>query len=163
MTEGEDSPKGISQRGETIRPARPHEADAVAQLVTEAYRPYIARIGRKPGPMLDDYAALIAEGSVWVGEDAAGLFGALVLLENAEGFLLDNVAVSPTRQKQGHGRTLIAFAETEARRRGWPEIRLYTHVQMTENIALYTRLGFVETGRVSEKGFDRVYMAKALG
>ena len=35
---------------------------------------------------------------------------------------------------------------------------LYTHVLMTENQALYRRLGYVETGRVTEKGFDRVYM-----
>jgi hypothetical protein len=33
---------------------------------------------------------------------------------------------------------------------------------MTENIALYTRIGFVETRRISEKGFDRVYMTKQL-
>jgi hypothetical protein len=33
---------------------------------------------------------------------------------------------------------------------------------MTENIALYGRVGFRETARVSEKGFERVYMAKAL-
>ena len=32
---------------------------------------------------------------------------------------------------------------------------------MTENLALYRRLGFHETGRISEKGYDRVYMAKA--
>jgi len=34
---------------------------------------------------------------------------------------------------------------------------------MTENIALYRRIGYSETGRVNEKGFDRVYMAKRLG
>ena len=33
---------------------------------------------------------------------------------------------------------------------------------MTENIALYLRIGFVETRRVSEKGYDRVYMTKQL-
>jgi hypothetical protein len=33
---------------------------------------------------------------------------------------------------------------------------------MTENIALYANLGFTETGRVTEKGFDRVYMEKDL-
>jgi ribosomal protein S18 acetylase RimI-like enzyme len=34
---------------------------------------------------------------------------------------------------------------------------------MTENIALYERLGFRQTGRISEKGFERVYMANTLG
>jgi hypothetical protein len=34
---------------------------------------------------------------------------------------------------------LIAFAEVEAQRLGHAELRLYTHVTMTENIALYAR------------------------
>jgi hypothetical protein len=32
---------------------------------------------------------------------------------------------------------------------------------MIENIGFYYRLGFIETHRVSEKGYDRVYMTKA--
>jgi ribosomal protein S18 acetylase RimI-like enzyme len=87
----------------------------------------------------------------------------LVVLEDQDGYLLlDNVAVAPAAQGQGLGRKLIAFAEGEAVRRGYDELRLYTHVLMVENIALYQRLGFVEIGRVQEKGFDRVYMAKRL-
>jgi ribosomal protein S18 acetylase RimI-like enzyme len=46
--------------------------------------------------------------------------------------------------------------------RGWQEIRLYTNASMTENIALYRKIGYVETARVNEKGFDRVYMTKRL-
>ena len=49
-----------------------------------------------------------------------------------------------------------------ASQRGFSVLRLYTHVLMTENIALYVRLGFVETARVTEKGFERVYTEKAL-
>ena len=56
----------------------------------------------------------------------------------------------------------MAFAEAEARRHGWREIRLYTHVLMTENQALYCRLGYAETHRVTEHGFERVYMSKPL-
>ena len=78
------------------------------------------------------------------------------------GFLLDNIAVLPDCQGKGFGRALIEFAEAEARRRGFGEIHLYTHALMTENIALYRRIGFVETHRVSEKGYDRVYMTKRL-
>jgi hypothetical protein len=33
---------------------------------------------------------------------------------------------------------------------------------MHENIALYQRIGFVETHRVSEKGYARVYMTKRV-
>lgn len=39
-------------------------------------------------------------------------------------------------------------------------MRLYTNVRMAENLALDGRLGFRGTGRVSENGYERVYMAK---
>jgi hypothetical protein len=34
---------------------------------------------------------------------------------------------------------------------------------MRENIELYTRIGYLETHRVEEKGLRRVYMTKQLG
>ncbi len=95
-------------------------------------------------------------------EEGGVLAGVLVLEDAGDGTLLvDNVAVAPSAQGKGLGRALIAFAEAEAQRRGLCEVRLYTNVLMTENLALYGRLGFRETGRVSEKGYERVYMAKA--
>jgi len=151
------------RNGLTIRRARPAEAAALGALVDAAYGHYVARIGRKPGPMEDDYAARIGAGEAWVAESEGGLVGLLVLEDQPEALLLDNVAVAPAAQGRGVGKALIGFAEAEARRRGYRVIRLYTHVLMTENIALYARLGFLETGRVSEKGFARVYMEKTVG
>jgi GNAT superfamily N-acetyltransferase len=145
-----------------IRPAVPDDTAAVREIVDAAYRPYIARIGKPPGPMLDDYAKRIADGQVWVLDEAGRIVGILVLEPLADGLLLDNIAVAPDRHGKGHGRALLEFAEAEAVRRGWHDIRLYTHALMTENIALYQRIGYVETARVSEKGFDRVYMRKRL-
>jgi ribosomal protein S18 acetylase RimI-like enzyme len=145
-----------------VRLARSEDADAVRALVHDAYRHYIPRIGKPPGPMLDDYAALIAAGLVWVLEDAGRIAGVLVLENQPAALLLDNIAVHPDAQGRGHGRTMLDFAEATARTRGFPAIVLYTHVLMTENEALYRRIGYVETGRISEKGFERVYMRKAL-
>ena len=146
-----------------IRPAMPADREAIEAIVAAAYAPYVERIGKKPGPMLDDYAALIAAGVVTVDEDAAGqLAGLIVLLPKNDHLLLDNIAIHPGRQGQGLGRRLIDFAEAEARRRGYREIRLYTHETMTENIALYTRRGFVETARGLDAGYARVFMAKPL-
>jgi glutathione S-transferase len=145
-----------------IRPAHWHEATVVRDVVHAAYAHYIARIGKPPGPMLDDYPRRVADGQVWVLDHAGEIVGILVLEENDDGFLLDNIAVLPQHQGRGHGRTLMRFAEAEAERRGHDHIRLYTHVLMTENIALYRRAGYVETHRIAEKGFDRVYMTKVL-
>ena len=60
------------------------------------------------------------------------------------------------------GRRLLAFAEAEALRRGYREIRLYTHQTMVENQRLYASIGYVETGRGTEAGYDRVFMRKQL-
>ena len=128
---------------------------------TRAYRHYIARIGRPPGPMLDDYAARISEGAVWVLEEGTVL-AAIIVLPAPNYLLLDNIAVSPARQNLGLGRQLLAFAETEALRRGYREIRLYTHQTMVENQRLYASIGYEETGRGAEAGYDRVFMRKQL-
>ena len=145
-----------------IRPARPEEVDAIHRLVQDAYSHYVPRLGKPPGPMLDDYARRVADRQVWVLDEGGTLAGIVVLEEAGDSaLLLDNVAVAPSVQGKGFGRALVAFAEAEARRRGHDEVRLYTNVVMTENLALYGRLGFRETGRVSEKAYERVYMAKS--
>src|SRR6267378_8708441 len=67
-----------------------------------------------------------------------------------------------SRQGLGLGRRLLAFAEAEALRRGYAEIRLHTHQTMEENQRLYASIGYEETGRGTEAGYDRVFMRKQL-
>ena len=50
----------------------------------------------------------------------------------------------------------------EAKRRRLPAIRLYTNAAMTENLSIYAHMGFVETHRAVEKGFNRVYLRWTL-
>jgi len=145
-----------------IRAARPADVARIAAIVDRAYEIYIARIGKKLGPMLDDYAARVAEDAVWVAEQDGTVQGILVLLPEPDHILLDNIAVAPEAHGQGVGRALVAFAEDEARRRGFAEIRLYTHEKMTENIAMYPRLGYAETHRAQQAGYDRVFFRKKL-
>ncbi|WP_027284174.1 GNAT family N-acetyltransferase [Rubritepida flocculans] len=141
------------------RPARPDEAEAARALVRAAYAAWIPVIGREPGPMGDDYAARIAAGELWWDEGGQAL---CVLVAQPDALLLDNVAVAPAAQGRGLGRRLVAFAIEEARRRGLPAVTLYTHARMEANIALYARLGFRETHRAQEKGFERVYMRREV-
>ena len=146
----------------SLRPATRNDLAAVQEIVRAAYTHYIARIGREPGPMLDDYASLIDEGGVHVAERDSVIQGLLVLIPRGEAMLLDNVAVAPEAQGTGLGRTMLEFAERAAIKAGYPAIILYTHEMMTENIALYTRIGYAETHRIEEKGLRRIYMRKPL-
>lgn len=154
--------RGGAHAGGRIRAATAADAAAIARLVEQAYGHYIARMGKPPGPMLDDYAARVREGVVWVIEEPE-IAGLIVLLPKPDHLLLDNIAVAPARQGSGLGRRLLAFAEAEAGRRGFAEIRLYTHRTMVENQRLYAALGYEETGRGMEAGYERVFMRKRLG
>jgi GNAT superfamily N-acetyltransferase len=88
--------------------------------------------------------------------------GVVVVIRRGHGILLDNVAGDPGYQGKGYGRRLIEWAEAEARRQGFAHLDLYTHECMTENIAMYKQLGYAETERRSERGYQRVYMRKRL-
>ena len=145
-----------------IRKAGAEEADAVRDVVRAAYQRYVAVIGTQPAPMMDDFAARIAADQVWVMDDTGTIAGVLVLENGPDHFLLDNIAIAPDRQGRGFGRLLLDFAEAEAVRNGWNTITLYTNALMVENIAIYQHRGYVEQERRTEKGFNRVYMAKPL-
>ena len=146
----------------SLRRATCQDLAAVQEIVRAAYTRYVTRIGRKPAPMLDDYAALIGEGQVHVVERDGLVQGILVLIPQDDAMLLDNVAVAPEAQGSGLGRLLLAFAERTAIKAGYRAIKLYTNEAMTENIALYMRIGYVETHRIEERGLRRVYMFKLL-
>jgi GNAT superfamily N-acetyltransferase len=146
----------------TPRRARPGEAAALRDLVRAAYAEWVPLIGREPGPMTDDYAARIAAGEAWVVEADGGLAAAIVLEDGDGALLLDNIAIAPSARGRGLFRDLMGFAEAEARRRGHPCIRLYTHERMARNVALYLAQGYVETHRAEQDGFARVFMEKPL-
>jgi N-acetylglutamate synthase-like GNAT family acetyltransferase len=145
-----------------IRLADAADHAPIVALVHEAYAVYVPRIGRPPAPMLEDYGALIAEGRVHVLEDETGIAGIVVLIPEAHTMLLDNVAVKVAAQGRGYGHTLIAFAEATERAADYATIRLFTNERMTENLARYPRLGYVETHRNEEDGLRRVYFSKQL-
>ena len=145
-----------------IRPASPDDVPCIEALVNAAYRHYIPRIGKPPGPMTDDYSARVAEGAVWVLTVDGGIAGIVVLIPRSDYMLLDNVAVSPERQGTGLGRRLIGFAEAMAKENGFTEIQLYTNAAMHENLTMYTRLGYREFARNLQDGFHRVFMKKQL-
>jgi ribosomal protein S18 acetylase RimI-like enzyme len=147
----------------SFRPAAAPDASKVAELVDAAYGHYVERIGVLPGPVTDDYAEIIGTHRVTVAEQRGAVVGVIVLAVTDEGFLVDNVAVHPGHRGRGLGRALLEFAEAEARRAGFDSIYLYTHEKMTENLALYAKIGYLEYERRSQGAFSLVYLRKQLG
>ena len=163
-------PHGLMERmawhlDDAIRVALPVDCEAIRSCVRAAYARYVERIGREPAPMSADYAALIARGGVYVLVEPLHrdeIRGVLVVRPDSQTLWIENVAVHPHYQHRGHGRRLMHFAERLARTQVCAEIRLYTNELMVENIALYTRLGYIEEDRRVDDGFRRVFMRKGL-
>jgi ribosomal protein S18 acetylase RimI-like enzyme len=147
-----------SPRRPTIRPATMADAERLRSIARAAYAKYVPRIGREPPPMGADFAAHIADGAAVVIESDGVLLGYMIGWPEADAYFIDNIAVGPAAQGHGLGRALIEHAAGEARRLGLPALRLYTNAAMTENLAMYRRIGFVETHRAMEHGLNRVYM-----
>ncbi len=146
----------------TVRQAEPDDVPALRAVAAAAYAPYLDRIGRPPAPVSADYAAAVARGEVWVAVGADGVIGLLVLVARPDHLLLENIAVHPAAQRGGVGACLLARAEDQAACLSLTEIRLYTNVAMTENLAYYPRHGYVQTHRAVQDGYSRVYFAKHL-
>lgn len=145
-----------------LRPARPEDHDSVVACVDAAYTGYIADIGEKPKPMLDDYGALIRAEAVTVAERNGELVGLIVMWARPDHWFVDNMAVWPAEQGTGVGSVLLAHAEATARAAGFDEIRLYTNEAMTANTTYYEHRGYKETHRSDESGYTRIYYARPL-
>jgi len=146
----------------TVRRAAASDVPAIAAVAQAAYSPYVASIGVRPGPMDAGYGAVVADADVRVAEVDGVVVAFVVLVPHADHLLLENVAVHPDAQGRGIGSSLLRLVEDEATARQLPEVRLYTHRLMAENIARYQRRGYVETHREPQDGFDRVFLTKRL-
>jgi ribosomal protein S18 acetylase RimI-like enzyme len=145
-----------------LRPATAADVARLTALVDAAYGHYVERIGRPPGPMTEDYADIVRSRDVVVAERDGEIVGLIVLGVDDEGFAVDNVAVDPSHQGTGVGRALLEHAEEAARGAGFDSLYLYTHELMTENLALYSRIGYVEYDRRLRGDAPIVYLRKRL-
>ncbi|MCR9176762.1 MAG: GNAT family N-acetyltransferase [Alphaproteobacteria bacterium] len=146
-----------------IRKAITSDAEPVRACARLAYGKYVSRIGREPAPMVADFEAQIRQGLVCVSEADDGVLQGFAVFYPRENHLhLENIAVAPEHQGKGIGKGLMDACEGAARDLGLGAVELYTNLKMTENLTLYPALGYVEIGRRSEHGFDRVFFRKTV-
>jgi ribosomal protein S18 acetylase RimI-like enzyme len=145
-----------------IRNAVADDVTRIGAIAHAAYALYVPRIGREPAPMVADFAAEVAANRVVVIEAAGSVRGYMIAWPEPDAYFIDNVAIDPQSQGNRLGRRLIDYAVAQAEKLKLPALRLYTNALMTENQSMYAHIGFVETHRVVEKGFHRVYMRWSL-
>jgi len=119
-------------------------------------------MGVTPAPMVADFAAAVAAKTVAVVASDDGIVGFCVHYPREDHMHLENVAVDPRFAGQGLGGALIAHIEAAATATGLVAVELYTNIHMTENHTLYPALGYIETDRRREDGFDRIFYRKEL-
>ena len=142
--------------------AGPGDVPRILAIARSAYAKYVPRIGREPAPMTANYAAEAAAQRIVVIGSAGRVSGYMVAWPEVDAYFIDNIGVEPRCQGSGFGRRLIDHAAAEAGRLRLPALRLYTNVAMVESLSMYTHLGFVETHRAEESGFQRIYMRLRL-
>ena len=76
--------------------------------------------------------------------------------------LVENVAVLPEHQGQGHGKRLMAHAEAVATARGHAVVRLYTNQRFADNIKLSQTLDYVVEREETIPAGVVVHMRKRL-
>jgi len=146
----------------TIRRATPADAPSVSEITDLAYARYLALLGRKPQPMTADHLAMVSEHQVWLLVEGDRALAVLELIDEPGCALIYSVAVRPEYQRRGLGRRLLAWAERQASYAGHDRIRLYTNALMEDNLTLYSRLGYAETGREPYEDSTPVHMAKTI-
>lgn len=146
-----------------IRLAQACDEPVIKDCAEQAYARYVPMIGRKPAPMVADFATQIVEGVVYVAQDDQAIFQGFIVFYAEEGhILLENVAVPPSTAGRGVGKALIGFCENAALQRGLNAVHLYTNEMMTDNLSIYSKLGYRKVARREEEGFKRVYFEKNL-
>lgn len=99
-------------------------------------------------------AAQARNHEIWVIEDQGAPVACMFLTMKPDRMYLGKLAVAPTHRGKGLARRLIGQAEHRARIQGLPLLELQTRVELLENHATFTAMGFAQTGASAHDGFD---------
>lgn len=150
------------QAGRRLRRAGPQDAAAVRALTRAAYAKWLPLTGREPKPMTADYDHAVVAHRIDLLYRGAALVALIETIPRADHLLIENLAVAPAAQGQGHGRFLLTHAEALAEAEGHDLLRLYTNRLFAANIALYLHIGYrLEREEAVATGIV-VHMAKRL-
>ena len=145
-----------------IRKANKSDSAWLSDCTRAAYAVYIPVLGREPLPMAIDYRIAIDEYEIWIAESRKERVGLLMLENQTDHMVIYSVAVLPAHARHGVGRELLNHAEEVTKLHGHPFIRLYTNERMERNIAIYRKLGYVDSHVEQYNGSNVIHLMKTL-
>ena len=136
-----------------------HDDPSIPDVLTLIRAAFAAMEGRidPPSSMHRLDAAAVSDqaqrGEIWtLGTPPV----ACVFLTPREGALyLGKLAVAGDHRGRGLARRLVDHAATRARALGLPALELQTRIELAENHAAFSRMGFMTTGTTTHPGYDR--------
>lgn len=145
-----------------IRSAVLVDLPAIKDCAKAAYEMYVDRIGKEPAPMQANFPIQLKTHSIDVYISRGDVVGYVVYQVQGQKMLLENVAVHPLHAGNRYGLQLIQHVEQIAASQQIATVFLCTNEAMTENLLMYSKLGYTETHRLEEDGFKRVYFEKSV-
>lgn len=145
-----------------LRVAESPDLNFVKNCAASAYAKYVERMGKKPAPMVADFKSHIQRGEIDIVLSNDHPAGYCISFDKVDALFIENIALLPSQQGNGLAVLIFDALEERARQLGLKKLALYTNEKMYENLDLYPKLGFVETGRREEDGFHRVFFEKQL-
>lgn len=153
----------------TLRPAARTEAAAVLAVIHAGFGQYRGLLVPESSAFketVDSVRGTIEIGGAVVAETADGrMVGTVLFQPEGDALYLGRLAVLPEARGQGVAARLVEEVVRAAERRGCAAVTLGVRLALADNIRLFTRLGFVETGRTCHPGFAEhtsMDMAKRL-
>lgn len=131
--------------------------DTVLDLLRRAFAAHAGRIDPPSSSTRDtaeSLAATAAAGRLLLATAGDGrLAGCVFARAEADACYMFKLAVDPAFQGQGIGRRLVQAVVADARAAGFLRVTAGVRLALTENIALFERLGFVKTGEKCHPGY----------
>jgi [ribosomal protein S18]-alanine N-acetyltransferase len=140
-------PVDVSSQQFSIRAAIDSDAHAIAQINDLSFkRPYELKT-------LTDYRKNTLRFTM-VAEYQGQVVGFMCVRKQADQFYLGLLAVRPSHQRHGIGRTLVEWLIQALPRCGLKAIRLHTYTDPSGPQVLYKKMGFVVEGVTKDFYFD---------
>ncbi len=127
----------------TFRPATPADTEAIRFCIARAYASALRDISDLPD-VTDGIGEDIAVHDVTVAQEGQQVLGVVIFGEVEDAVMIFNLAVLPETQGRGVARRLLEIAESSAREKDHPYLRLRTHKLMQDTRSIYSHLGWAE-------------------
>jgi GNAT superfamily N-acetyltransferase len=132
--------------------------EAVRTLIHNAFAATEGRIDPPSSALRltpQSMAADAANGALLLAWSGSTFVGCAFVCPKQDALYIGKLAVRSGLQRSGIGKALVEAARLEARALGLKALELQTRIELSENHAAFTRMGFIKTAETAHRGYQR--------